>query len=83
MPEDREELVPEDDPDLLWDDDEEEDEIMTELRQIRRGIMAEFNNDLEAYARHLQTLAEENRKRGVCYVEGPVGKFVSSESTAE
>ena len=82
MAEDRAELASEEDPDLLWDDGEE-DEIMAELRQSRRDIMAEFDNDLEAYVRHLRTLEEENRNRGVRYVEGPLGKFVSSESTEE
>jgi hypothetical protein len=65
----------------IADDGEEEDEIMTELRQIRREIMAEFNNDFEAYFRHIQEREEEARKRGVRFVSGPVGKFVRSPDT--
>jgi hypothetical protein len=42
------------DPDVPFDY-EDEDEIMAELRQIRRDIMTEFNNDLGAYVAYLQS----------------------------
>lgn len=77
---DRDDPPPEEDPDIS-EDDEGEDEIMTELRQIRREIMAQFNNDFEAYFRYIQEREEEGRKRGVRYVSGPVGKFVRSPDT--
>lgn len=52
---------------------------MAELRQTRRDIMARFNNDFAAYWRYLQAREKEDRNRGVRYVKGPVGPFVSSE----
>jgi hypothetical protein len=55
-----------DDPDIPFDY-EDEDEIMTELRQIRRQIMAEFNNDLTAYVTYLGSRQDELRSRGFRY----------------
>lgn len=51
-----------------------EDPIVAEVHKIRREIMAEFDNDVDAYFRHIQALEEEDRKRGVRYVEGPLKK---------
>jgi hypothetical protein len=56
------------DPDVPFDY-EDEDEIMGELRQIRRKIMAEFNNDLGAYFRYIRAQEEEERKRGRIIVD--------------
>jgi hypothetical protein len=74
-----EDLPTGEDPELPDWDEEDEDEIMSELRQIRRDIMAKFNNDFDAYWRYLQARGEEERNRGVRYVKGLVGPFVSSE----
>jgi hypothetical protein len=49
-----------------------EDPIVAEVHRIRREIMAEFNNDLEACFRYIQALEKENRKRGVKYVSHPL-----------
>jgi hypothetical protein len=51
-------------PELPDWDEEDEDEIMSELRQIRRDIMAKFNNDFDAYWRYLQTRRAFDRLRG-------------------
>jgi hypothetical protein len=51
-----------------------EDPIVAEVHRIRQAIMAEFDNDLEAYFRYIQRVEEAERKRGVRYVEGPLHK---------
>jgi hypothetical protein len=51
-----------------------EDPIVAEVRKARQGIFARFDYDLDAYFAHLQEAAEENRRRGVRYVDQPLGK---------
>jgi hypothetical protein len=51
-----------------------EDPIVAEIHKNRQEIMATFDNDVEAYFRFIQGLEEENRKRGVPYVDGPLRK---------
>lgn len=41
-----------------------EDPIVAEVHRIRQEIMAEFNDDLEAYVAYLQTRRESDRRRG-------------------
>lgn len=59
-----------------------EDPIVAEVHRIRRAIMAEFDNDLAAYFRHIQALEKAERERGVPYVDGPVGKHVIAKTDA-
>lgn len=59
-----------------------EDPIVAEVHQARREIMAEFDNDVEAYFRYIQAVEEENRKRGVRYVEGPPHNARAAEPDA-
>lgn len=59
-----------------------EDPIVAEVHQIRQEIMAEFNNDLEAYFRYIQAQEEEDRRRGVQYVEGPIRKGRTADTHA-
>jgi hypothetical protein len=51
-----------------------EDPIVAEVHKIRQEIMAEFDNDLDAYFRYVQGVEEEKRKRGVQYVKAPLRK---------
>jgi hypothetical protein len=51
-----------------------EDPIVAEVHQIRQQIMAEFENDLDAYFRYGQAVQEEKQKRGVRYVTAPLRK---------
>ena len=46
------------------------DPIVEEVRETRRRIMARFNNDPDAYYRHLMQLQEQHKDRVVC--RGPV-----------
>ena len=63
-------------------DEEWKDPIVAEIHEIRRRIMAEFDNDLEAYFRFIQAVEEENRKRGVRYVDGPLHNARAAEPDA-
>lgn len=45
-----------------------EDPIVAEVHRIRREIMSEFNDDLDAYFRHIQAQQEADQRRGVKYV---------------
>lgn len=36
--------------------------------------MAEFDHDLEAYFRYIQSVDQEKRQQGVVYFEGPLRK---------
>jgi hypothetical protein len=41
-----------------------EDPVVAEVHRVRQQIMAEFNDDLEAYVAYLQTRRESDRQRG-------------------
>lgn len=49
-----------------------EDPIVAEIHQIRQEIMARFDNDLDAYIRHIRKLEEEERKRGRVIIDEPL-----------
>jgi hypothetical protein len=57
---------------VIWGDhedlpsgaDPDDDEIMAELRQARREMMTEFNDDLAAFVARLQTRRDSDRQRG-------------------
>ena len=68
-------------PDALDAPSDWEDPIVAEVHQIRREIMAEFDNDVDAYFRYVQSLEEEDRKRGMRYVDGTVKKVGVPEQT--
>lgn len=59
-----------------------EDPIVAEVHRIRQATMAEFDHDLEAYFRYIQALEQDDRRRGVPYVEGPLRKERATESDA-
>jgi hypothetical protein len=46
-----------------------EDPIVAEVHRIRRKILAEFDGDFGAYFKYIQSLEEENRRRGVKYID--------------
>lgn len=48
-----------------------EDPILKEIHEIQAQRLARFNGDVDAYYRHLQEVAQENRRRGVVYVDAP------------
>jgi hypothetical protein len=48
------------------------DPIVAEVHRVRQAIMAEFNHDLEAYFRYIQSVERHKRERGVRYMEGPL-----------
>lgn len=52
-------------------DDDWEDPIVAEIHEIRRQIMAEFNNDLGSYFRYLRAVQKEEMARGRRYVAAP------------
>lgn len=60
----------------------EKDPIVAEVRKVREEIFAEFDNDLYAYAAHLQELEREARKRGVRYSERPLAQPHSTHPEA-
>lgn len=51
--------------DLPFGEDPDDDEIMAELRQVRREIMAEFDDHLAAFVARLQTRRDSDRQRGL------------------
>lgn len=51
-----------------------EDPIVAEVHEIRRQIMAKFNNDLGAYVRYIRAIQKENMARGQRYVAAPARK---------
>lgn len=59
-----------------------EDPIVAEVHRVRQEIMAAFDYDLESYFRYIQAREEENRRRGVRYVEGPIRKGHTADSNA-
>jgi hypothetical protein len=61
MPNDREDLRTEETPAFF--DDEDEDEILAELRQIRREMLAEFPSD-EALLRAMKPHEAEEFRQG-------------------
>jgi hypothetical protein len=60
--------------DLPSGEDPEDDEIMAELHQIRREILAEFDGDRDAYYRHLREIEENERRRGRVVVDFSQGR---------
>jgi hypothetical protein len=52
-------------------DDEKDDEIMAQLRQVRADIMAEHGNDIHRYFDHLREVEKRDRARGAVYVTLP------------
>lgn len=59
-----------------------EDPIVAEVRRIREEIFAGFGYDLEAYAAHIITLQEEDKKQGVKYASPRPGRSILSEPDA-
>ncbi|WP_420130651.1 hypothetical protein [Longimicrobium sp.] len=59
-----------------------EDLIVAEVRKTRQRIFARFGYDLDAYFAHLQATAEDKRRRGVRYVDQPIGKIDARKSDA-
>jgi hypothetical protein len=71
MPPDQGDPSAEDAP-ILWDDeDEPENEIMAELRQIRREMLAECGGDRDALFRAIRAKEAELVRRGFPVVSRP------------
>ena len=56
------------------------DEIIEEIRAVRRQIMAECGNDIGRYVDFLREKEEELRKQGHVFADPPRARLAESQS---